>query len=68
MQLSCPLQERKLSPQETLADPTRKQFEEIFCQTKIRDKGRDFFANFYNFKPTNPDEVEIENAIGKNQY
>ena len=66
VKLSCLLRERKLTPQETLTDPTQKQFEEIFCQTKIKDEVRDFYANLYNFNPTNPDMVEIENAVGKN--
>ena len=65
-QLSCLLQERKLTPQETLDDQTQKKSEEIFCQTKIKDKVRDFYANLYNFKPTNPNEEEINNDIGKN--
>ena len=36
----------------------------MFCLTKIKDKVKDLYKNLYNFKPTNPDEVEIENAIG----
>ena len=65
IKLSCLLQERKLTPKETLADPTQKQFEEIFCQTIIKSQVRDFYANLYNFKPTNPDRGEIENTTGK---
>ncbi len=63
--LSCLLQERKLTPQETLTDPTQKQFEEIFYQTKIKTQVRDFYANLYNHRPTNPYREEIENAIDK---
>merc|ERR1712059_42314 len=67
VKLSCLLRERKLTAHETLTDTTQKQFEEIFCQTKIKDEVRDFYANLYNFNPTNPDGVEIENAIGKDR-
>ena len=62
--LSSLLQERKLTPEETLTDPTQKQFEEILCQTKIKSQVRDFYANLYNHKPSAPDNESIENAIG----
>ena len=65
IKLSCLLQERKLTPQENLTDPTQKQFEEIFCQTKIKTQVRDFYANLYNHRPTNPDKDKILKAIGK---
>ncbi len=65
--LSCLLQEKKLTPQEKQIDPTQKQFEEIFCQTKIKTQVRDFYANLYNHRPTNPDRDEIINAIGKDK-
>ena len=36
VKLSCLLQEQKLTPEETLSDPTQKKYEDIFSQTKIK--------------------------------
>merc|ERR1712239_63499 len=63
--LTCILQERKPTPQEEKNNPTQKQFEEIFCQVKIKDKVRDFYANLYNHRPTSPDKDEIIRYVGK---
>merc|ERR1712082_345994 len=63
--LTCLLQERKLTPQEQETNPTQKQIEEIFCQSQIKTKVRDFYANLYNYRPTEPNIEEIREAIGK---
>ena len=64
VKLQCLLQERNLTPDELLANPNQKQYVEIFCQDKIKDQVRDFYAKLYYHKPTNPDKDEILEHIG----
>ena len=66
--LTCLLQERPLTPEETLKDPTQKQYEEIFSQTKIKNHVKEFYSSLYAKKPTNPDREEIIHAIGKDNF
>ena len=51
------IKERKLTQAEQLADPTQKQFVEIFV--------KDFYSSLYAKKTTNPNSEEILNAVGK---
>ena len=46
-----PASRKKINPEETLTDPTQKQFD-FFCQTKIKTQVRDFYANLCNHKPS----------------
>ena len=54
VKLSCLLQERKLTPEKTLTDSTQKQYEEIFSQTQIKIQVKDFYANLYTNRTSNP--------------
>ena len=64
VKLQCLLQERKLTPEEQIANPNQKQYTETFCQNKIKTQVREFYGKLYNFQPTNPDKDQILNAIG----
>ena len=49
--LTCLLQERKLTAHELQADPTQKQYEEIFSQDKIKDHIKKILQPFTQKKP-----------------
>ena len=64
VKLQCLLQERKLTPEEQKTNSNQKQYMEIFCENKIKAQVREFYANLYNHKHTNPDKEQILKEIG----